>query len=503
MRNQHVRRRLPFAVGLSSLSLLTLLPSLVLAQTTAAPGATAPGATPSSPAAAPPASAMPEDPYANSDVNPPAKAPEPPPAPSTATPAAAPAPASATTTTDAAADAEVAALEQQTAEAAASNDGLKVDLYGFADFSYGIAVKDFAYTAPFNSFAVGNLNLYLASNLGDSWRSLAEVRFSYLPHGSTPPDLTGQATRVDTTTGDYTDLNRPVRWGGIIIQRAYLEYLAHPLVNIRAGQFLTPYGIWNVDHGSPVIIGVRRPFIIGEALLPQSQTGIEIYGTHHFEPVEVGYHLTLSNGRGPIDTYQDLNNNKAFGWRLFGRADTKAGQITLGFSGYKGRYTDRTTVWGPDADGNFVPTYPVTSDYNELSIAGDLKYEYGGFLLQSEAIMNDTVYDQQRPVDQFAALAGGPPGFVPDFRRVGVYGLTGYRFKFLGTMPFAGAEYYDAGRVGLGGKSAAFWGGLNVRPTARVVLKAQYTYSWFPGSPAGVPDNSHYNNIDLQAAWSF
>jgi hypothetical protein len=86
---------------------------------------------------------------------------------------------------------------------------------------------------------------------------------------------------------------------------------------------------------------------------------------------------------------------------------------------------------------------------------------------------------------------------------VGCYGLGGYRFGFLGTMPFAGAEYYYAGPSALGSKSAAFFGGLNVRPTARVVLKAQYTYSWFPDPLAPLPENSHYNSVDLQAAWSF
>ena len=93
---------------------------------------------------------------------------------------------------------------------------------------------------------------------------------------------------------------------------------------------------------------------------------------------------------------------------------------------------------------------------------------------------------------------------MPDSRRVGVYGLTGYRFEWLGLMPFAGLEYYDAGEgSGFIEESAAFWGGLNAHPTARVVLKAQYTYSWFPNGGEALPDGANYNALDLQAAWSF
>jgi hypothetical protein len=399
------------------------------------------------------------------------------------------------------AEAQAAEIEGQLSAAGdAETDEYKLDLYGFIDFTYGYAVKDFALDDPYDSFAVGRFNLYLASELGDNWNSLAEVRFTYLPHGANTFDATtGAQSRTDTTVGDYTDLNRPLQWGGIVIERAYLEYEAHPLFNIRMGHWLTPYGIWNVDHGSPVIVGVRRPFIVGEALLPESQTGLELHGAHNIEPMQLGYHLTLSNGRGPVDTYSDMNDNKALGGRVFARADYTGGAVTWGVSGYWGQYTDRTSQFVINPDGSFGTEYPRVSEYKEASLAADVKWEWAGFLLQSEAIMNDVVYDDLRPADAFAP-PGETPGFVPDYRRIGVYGLTGYRFDFLGTMPFFGLEYYDNGQS-LFAKSGAFWGGLNVRPTPRVVLKAQYTYSWFPDET--LPPGYHFNSVDFQAAWSF
>lgn len=462
--------------------------------------------------AAPPAEAPPAEPPPPPrplDAEPPTEATAPAPA---EVPAAEPAPAPAAPPAEAPADdgaadaaaemmaeAQAAEIEGQLAQQGdLETDEYKLDIYGFADFTYGYAVKNFALDDPYDSFAIGRLNVYLASQLGDNWNSLAEVRFTYLPHGATSFDETGQTSRTDTTVGDYTDLNRPIQWGGIVIERAWLEYNAHPLLNIRMGHWLTPYGIWNVDHGSPVIIGVRRPFIVGEALLPESQTGLELHGAHNLDPIQLGYHLTLSNGRGPVDQYSDMNDNKALGGRLYARADTSAGALQLGFSGYRGQYTDRTQQTTFDADGNFGNEWPRVTEYMESSLAADFKWEWEGFLLQSEAIVNDIVYDDLRP----AALVfpPAPPGFTPDTRRIGVYGLTGYRFDFAGIMPFAGLEYYDNGATFLA-KSAAFWGGLNVRPTPRVVLKAQYTYSWFVDFAE--PDDYHFNSVDLQAAWSF
>jgi len=185
------------------------------------------------------------------------------------------APAPAGSEVEAKAAAEMAALQSDLASggAANGNEQSRLNLYGFADFTYSRNQNPLAGAAA-STFSVGNLNLYMASELGDEWRSLIEVRFMYLPNGgqsgATPFD-----PRIDTTFYDSTDWNRPLQWGGIHIERAWLERTFHKLLTVRVGNWLTPYGIWNVDHGSPVVIGIGRPFIVGEALFPASQTGID------------------------------------------------------------------------------------------------------------------------------------------------------------------------------------------------------------------------------------
>jgi hypothetical protein len=407
------------------------------------------------------------------------------------------------TSADNSADATAnAQAEQEASEIAASAEtgGPKLNFYGFADFTFAKRLSNNStdIILPTKStFYVGNFNLYMSAELG-RWRSLSEVRFTYLPDGASTYDAaSGKFGRVSTAYTDSTDWNRTQKVGGVIIERVSLEYLAHSLLTIRIGQFLTPYGIWNVDHGSPTVIGVTRPYIVGNEWLPSHQTGLEIYGSLAINATQLGYHLTLSNGRGPIDTYQDLDSNKAVGWRFWVKHDASIGTITLGTSGYKGRYTNNTPTLNVTSSG-FAITYPDTERYDELSLAADVKWTWGGYLLQGEAILHDVRYDNRlRPAEAFAASGAA---WTPDQRFWGYYALTGYRLKWYGIMPFFMNQYQSWGK----GNVLTVWefsGGLNIRPNEMVVLKVAALGLWRPDpGPAYSKTESQFAT---QVAWSF
>jgi hypothetical protein len=397
---------------------------------------------------------------------------------------------------------ELAALE---AELAGSATGIadignqpSLSLYGFTDFSYGTHLRGKSTIfSSYPTFLIGNFNVYLAGDLVENWRSLAEVRFLYMPHGQVvaADAFVPGAPRVNTSTPDYADIGRPLNWGGVEIERVWLERTINNLLTVRLGQWLTPYGIWNVDHGSPTIIGVYRPYIVGESLFPERQTGIELYGGFYVDATKVGYHLTLSNGRGAVDAFQDLDHHKAFGARLYFQNDSLLGDVTLGFSGYRGTFTDRPgnfTTFEPFVGP--VRTNALTARYRELALAVDLKWEWEGLVLQAEAIMNELAYaDRLRPTS--FPLPGVPPSFTPDGRRVGFYSLLGYRTPWWNLMPFVLWQKYENPLLV---SSSELQVGLNMRLTAVVVLKGEYIHVMFDESPDGDLDY-----LTTQAAWSF
>jgi hypothetical protein len=385
----------------------------------------------------------------------------------------------------------------------------RLDLYGFADMTYTrvLIPKSDPWTRvyyPTNSFAVGNFNLYLSSNLGDSWRALAEVRFLYLPNGATTVDSsTGNITRTDTTVLDYAGFEEPIHWGAIQIQRVWVEHQFSNLFTLQAGQFLTPYGIWNVDHGSPAIVGIRPPFAVAEELFPAQQVGLQLYGNTFFDPFEIGYHLTLSNGRGPVE-YEDFSDDKAVGGRLYLKTDA-FGSLTVGASGYRGGYYDRSAkyVATTDSSGHVQvdQQYTTLAKYQELSLGGDLKWQWQHLLVQSEIIMNQVAYAHgARPRVQVVAP---PQGFQADYRRWGAYGLVGYRTPFIQTMPYFVLQYAFVPEDPQVPPILGAQFGLNIHPTPAVVLKLEFSFLHFYGAGSTGLGLSPLRIAATQIAWAF
>lgn len=395
-----------------------------------------------------------------------------------------------------------------------AESGPSLRFYGFADFGAGsyIGLEGTVWnglTDEYTSFAIGNLNLFADAQIAEGWSSLFEIRFMFLPHGANEDlgasilDPVSRTGIVSTSVPDYANYDRDIEWGAIHIERAYLQYTPFSFLTVRAGRFLTPYGIWNVDHGTPVIISTSRPYIIGEEFFPEAQTGFELLGSVPVGDSTLGYHLTISNGRGPAEVYRDLDGNKALGARVY-LTNYALGQLDVGASGYVGTYTDRRRQLDLSTGAPTFERFDFEK-YDEVALSGDIKWQFEDFLIQTEISVQDKVWDDAaRPGSSaYGAIAGQTQ---PDVRRFGVYVFAAYKLPWLNLQPFLQFQHYDTGMIGglftargMDGINA----GINVSPVPGVVFKAAWSVAIFDngGGPIAAPEPLH--RVETQVAWAF
>ena len=293
-------------------------------------------------------------------------------------------------------------------------------------------------TTDATSFIMTNLNLYFGSKMTDTLSTLVELRFSFLPHGHEVSYEAGEYSeyeRVDTTVNDPSN-NKELRLGGVAIEQAHLTWKPADVFGIVAGYYLTPYGIWNIDHGTPLLIPIREPYMQYSQIVPLHQLGLQLFGrAWPADRFYLDYAITLSNGRGPIDTVQDLDENKAVGLRLRGVAEGDNVTFALGGYGYFGKYTDIKRV--VTSFTPFAVVQETTESYAEFIGALDLLLEFYGVRLQSEYIRKLVRYDERPP----RSATSGASGYRPNYIHQSVYGLLAW------TLPLEMAETDDPDTV--------------------------------------------------------
>jgi hypothetical protein len=318
-------------------------------------------------------------------------------------------------------------VESAEAEAGHATPARAIDLYGFMDVGLQRLFLDSGdplngvYPTRATTFVLGNVNLYLDTRPGPGWRTLIETRFTLYPNGS--ESFTPNYQRVNTSVYDSSDPNgrAHVSWGGVVIERAWGEWSYSQALTIQAGLFPSPYGIWNIDHGTPVLISLLLPVFQVEEAIPTRLVGVHAYGSFVFGALDLGYHVYVSNGRTVSNV--DLTDDKALGARLFLR-HSGATRFTVGMSGYWGTSSDDTKQLD-FSSGSFGVTETRAWAYHEWAAGVDLSVDWGGWRLRTEALLHRVKYDagaQNEP-------GLGPPGSVLPNRFAHYwYGLLAHRF---------------------------------------------------------------------------
>lgn len=391
-------------------------------------------------------------------------------------------------------DAEAAALLAQETEAASTGAEV-LRVYGFMDFGidkYFLSAEDsirvLRPTAA-TTFVFGNLNLYFDAKPVEHLRALTELRLTLAPNGEETelgPPLGMSYQRTDTTAFEYSDPSSQsaLRLGGLYIERAWSEYQFSSLFNLQWGLFLNPFGIWNLDHGSPTLISLMLPEFIASQMMPTRLLGVHLYGSAFFGSWELGYAAHVTNGRGPIDF--DFTEDKALGWRVFLANEGDYGRLVLGTSGYYGRYVDQERQYMP-LSKQIVEAVDIV-DYTETVLGFDVALDVSGFRLRAEGVLR-WVYSHDGHAEPTIALDGSY-AFQPNRLEYAGYVLAAYRTPWH-LEPYVEAQTAQksavvprwAGRGRSGDANSVVWltsVGVNVELTTHTILKTQlvWDYAW-------------------------
>ncbi len=300
-----------------------------------------------------------------------------------------------------------------------------IRFYGYFDMEAEVGTASPA--ARRWTFDQHHLNFLSTCTLDDRFRVLTKVEYEHGPfHDDTPT-------------------------GTIYLPKAYLEYVARDELRVRAGLFLTPFGIYNERHDAtptfvstvlPRSIYAKRRNVAGtsERFFAKLGTGVQVTGRVALGEWRGAYAVYVINGRGDTPAERDDNADKGTGVRL--GAESPAGSWRVGLSAYR------------DRDGNALGT-------RRSAVAVDAAWESARWLVESEWI---------RPSDERIGPGGTPDG---RFRR----GFGGYvqaaRRITRHLRPFARWERFDPDTDAGGDAETWLTAGINVPVSDAVVLKAE------------------------------
>lgn len=396
-------------------------------------------------------------------------------------------------------------------------------LFGFTDFNF---LKRFPaghdkigrliLTEP-ASFYMLSANLYALSRITRNLSAMMELKFTYQPHGDVKESEAyfkngDTLTRVDGTryvradTLTYSPLDGTrVRRGGLVIERLHIDYRVSDWLQFRVGRYLTPYGIWNIDHGSPVVIPASVPFLQRMQIMPGAQTGIQIHGRYFFtDRLRLDYAVTVSNGRGPMDEVSDVDEHFAYGLRLRLVYEGAKWKLAVGGYGYYGRLKDEKESVLIDVVANEATTgFDVEEEKDEFIASADLLVQAYGLRLQAEYVYAynkylSPTYDTSSAAYQAVSNISG--GVLPNYYTHGAYVLLAYALplkKWLGSMkitPFASYEFNK--QFDYSSATTMLTAGVNIRPLPALVFKAQW--EGFYSEQLG-----NFNSIIAQMAVAF
>jgi hypothetical protein len=431
-------------------------------------------------------------------------------------------------------DAQISTLQDQGAASDENATGplRSLSFWGFSDLTFGGMHYDNAnalykiQTPYIPTFFSSGINLYVKSEMTRTLSALVEAQLTYSPNGfvsnwpqqvmvgSTTIATQGNNNRINTSVQEpYSQLNYQL--DGLYIQRAYLEWKPKDWFAVRVGQFLTPFGIWNEDHGSPVLIGIGYPQFMQYNIIPVQQLGVEAFGTIPFgDDFHAEYALTVANSDGPQYDYKDLSSMKALGARLKLVYSHDSFSFRLGGYAYYSHYVDSTEnivvhltpklTLDPAYNPEFASSTTVNEAYDESIFTADAEMRLGKLRVLAEYVHQTVIYTAPEQVGAAQSLLKAPYGvtlYDPSHYGYGGYVMAAYEIPFHGVSltPYAGADFVVPSTTQTVRNNHQYRAGLNFKPSPYVTLKAEVA-RWISDTPAVGSDATSFMS---QVAFSF
>jgi hypothetical protein len=355
-------------------------------------------------------------------------------------------------------------------------------------------------SANATSFVIGNLNFYFDAQPIKGWRSLVEIRFTNAPQGEIQSygGLAGTFKRTNTMQPDPNAATFfSNQWNaGVVLERAHLDWTDIPYFKVRVGNFFTPFGIWNVDHGSPTLIANQMPGMITARLFPIRQTGLQVYGNAFAGEWELGYHATMTNGRQELSNFA-FDDDRGFGARVYANNEKGEATIKLGASFYTGRTKDQ------EVDiTSFTPiTFQKKStfDYREVVGGLDFSLDVGRTRIRAEAAASSVTYDDGK--HEPALVASVTPQFRPNMYIYNGYLLVAHQLPWIPLELYGNFDLTFGPSIGVGDTAMGPGVGFNVRFNKAVIWKNQVTESIFADTRGRSP-GSDLKDLNALAAYS-
>ncbi len=215
------------------------------------------------------------------------------------------------------------------------------------------------------SFTLGQLNLFVTSDISDNFKFLSEIVFE-----GGPDNIYG------VTRGTANSF-------GVDVERYLLTYSRSEYFNLSAGRYHTAIGYYNTafHHSTWLQTTTGRPLMFAfedqGGILPIHNVGMEAYGRIPSGSLGLHYVAEVGNGREsrsplqeePVQNIVDERNHKAVNFEVFARPAKLPG-LQVGFSAYR----DLLEPLGQPAVG-------------ETILAGHAVYSTPGFEWLNEALV--------------------------------------------------------------------------------------------------------------------